>query len=78
MQISIEISEEQLARATELGLTPEAYVHDLLSQATALDSANEVAWVKEAERRAGSLDAGSTKVVAWEEIEARLRSRIAG
>lgn len=74
MQVTVEIPEELAARAAQLGLTPEAYVHDLLVR----DIAQEGAWIQEAQRRAEAIDSDAAKVVSWEEIEARLRSRIAG
>lgn len=77
MQITIEISEEQAARAAELGLTPEAYVRDLLSRNASQDEW-EGAWIEEAKQRSTALDNASAKAIAWEEIESRLRARIAG
>ena len=74
MQITVDISEDLIARAAELGLTPEAYIRDLFSR----EQSAESLWQREAERRAGEIDKSRTKLVSWEEIELRLRSRIAG
>lgn len=73
MQITVEISDQEAARAAELGLTPEAYIRDLLTR----DSIQESEWITEVMRRSEAIDVGSAKVIAWEEIEARLRSRLA-
>jgi Putative addiction module component len=74
MQITVEISEEFAAKAAGLGLTPEAYAHELLSA----EQSAESAWEAEALRRANAIDAGEAQLIPWEQIESRLRSRIAG
>jgi len=73
MQITVEITDEEAARAADLGLTPEAYVRDLLVRDTLI----ERSWAAEASRRGAELDEGRTQTVSWEQIEARLRSRVA-
>jgi hypothetical protein len=74
MQITVEISEEFAAKAADLGLTPEAYAHELLSGEQTVESS----WEAEALRRASAIDAGEAQLIPWEQIESRLRSRIAG
>jgi hypothetical protein len=74
MQITVEISEEFAARAADLGTSPEAYAHELLDG----ESATQVLWETEALRRTGEIDAGQAKLIPWDQIESRLRSRIAG
>ena len=74
MQITVDISEDFAALAAELGLSPEAYAHDLLGAGRSADSE----WEAEALQRANEIDAGRAQLVPWEAIEARLRSQITG
>ena len=74
MQITVEISDQFATEAAELGLTPEVYASELLSDGRS----NDALWEAEALRRANGIDTGQTTLVAWEQIESRLRARIAG
>ena len=74
MQITVDISEDFAVRAAELGLSPEAFAHELLGAGRSTDSE----WEAEALQRAAQIDADKTQLVPWEAIEARLRSRITG
>jgi hypothetical protein len=76
MLITVEISEQFAARAADRGLTPQAYAEELLSKAEA-DGSFDADWIAEAERRADQIDSGNASLVSWEEIEQRLRKRIA-
>lgn len=74
--ITVEISEQFAARAADLGLTPEAYAREILTSMES-DQAIEADWIAEAERRAAAVDAGKATLASWEQIEQRLRQRIA-
>ncbi len=74
MQILVALSADFAARAAALGLTPEAYAHDLLAQ----DPSADALWQIEAIRRSAEIDEGRAELISWEKIESRLRSRIAG
>ncbi|MFC5863484.1 addiction module protein [Acidicapsa dinghuensis] len=76
MLITVEISEQFAARAADLGLSPEAYALEILA-ATASNEAIEAGWITEAERRAADIDSGKVTLTSWEQIEQRLRQRIA-
>jgi putative addiction module component (TIGR02574 family) len=73
MEITVKVPEEFGALAAELGLSAEAYAEQLLETAQAVDAA----WTAEAVRRAEAIDAGTAAVVPWEQMEARMRARLA-